>query len=53
MAHPDEGCDENQSVQCGVPHSGLCVSLTTIRPELGVLVREWTVYEVVFMLDNG
>jgi len=32
VRRPDEGCDKNQSIQCGVPHSGLCVSLTTIRP---------------------
>jgi len=45
---PDKTADENQSVQCGVPHSGLCVSLTTIRPELGVLVGEWTVFKVSY-----
>jgi len=43
-----KGNYKNQSVQCGVPHSGLCVSLTTIRPELGVLRGEWTVYEVSY-----
>jgi len=44
-----KGNYKNQSVQCGVPHSGLCVSLTTIRPELGVLRGEWTVYEVSYV----
>jgi len=47
---PDEGCDKNQSVQCGVPHSGLCVSLTTIRPKCVVLWISVPVFKVSYEL---